>query len=176
MRSPRAHPEISQIAPRDSDGRGDAAWAGTRVGGRILALDVGDRRIGLACSDPTRLLATPIGVYRRSELSRDVEHIANLVHQYEVTKVLVGLPVNMDGSEGAQAAKTRQFGDALVRRGLNVAFCDERLSTVEATRILQGRGLKRKRIDSLVDEFAATLILESYLMRRDVSALGDGSS
>ena len=133
---------------------------------RILALDVGDRRIGLACSDPTGILASPIGVYRRKDLSTDVEYIVSLVDERGVDRVVVGLPVNMNGSEGSQAQKTRGFAEALIERGLMVDFLDERLTTVEATRILLDQGMKRKHIESHVDEAAATLILESYLNRR----------
>jgi len=134
--------------------------------GRILALDVGDRRIGIACSDPTGLLASPVGVYRRTGLERDLDHLASVAAEYEADRIVVGLPVNMNGSEGAQAEKTRAFAEALRSRGLRVEFWDERLTTVEATRMLQERGMRRKRIDSVVDELAATLILDGYLLSR----------
>jgi putative Holliday junction resolvase len=137
----------------------DPSWS------RVLALDVGDCRIGLACSDPTGFLASPIGVYRRSDLASDVEYIANLVQERQAGRVVVGLPVNMNGSEGSQAEKTRAFAEALTARGLVVDLVDERLTTVEAIRMLQEQGMKRKRIEHHVDEAAATLILEAYLGR-----------
>lgn len=139
----------------------------------ILALDVGDRRIGLACSDPTGFLASPVGVYRRASLERDIQHIAEVVAKHEAVTVVVGLPINMNGSEGAQAEKTRQFATALSAHGLKVELWDERLTTVEAIRMLQERGMKRKRIDQEVDALAATLILEGYLLSKGYAARPD---
>ncbi len=133
----------------------------------ILALDVGDRRIGVACSDPTALLASPIGVIHRTHLDRDVAQVQAAVEEYSAGTVVVGLPVNMNGSEGPQAEKTRVFADALIAAGLRVELWDERLTTVEATRMLQERGVKRQQIDKRVDEIAATLILEGYLRSLD---------
>ena len=132
----------------------------------VLALDVGDRRIGLACSDPTGLLASPVGVIHRTELDQDVARVLAAVEEYSVGTVVVGLPINMNGSEGLQAEKTRAFAKVLISTGLHVELWDERLTTVEATRMLQERGLKRQTIDKRVDEIAATLILEGYLMSR----------
>jgi putative Holliday junction resolvase len=135
----------------------------------IMALDVGDRRIGIACSDPTGMLASPVGVYRRHELDRDIKYLRALAEERGASLVVIGLPVNMNGSEGSQAEKTRAFGEALAMKGVGVEYWDERLTTVEATRMLRERGMRQKRIDSLVDELAATLILEGYLLRRGAS-------
>lgn len=136
------------------------------VSGRILALDVGNRRIGLACSDPTGFLATPIGTYTRTDEARDVDHILRLAREHEAATVVVGLPVNMNGSEGSQAEMTRGFAEALTRQELVVELWDERLTTVEATRMLLEQGVKPKDVPSHVDEAAAVLILESYLLSR----------
>jgi putative holliday junction resolvase len=133
---------------------------------RILALDVGDRRIGLACSDPSGFLASPVGVYRRTHPDVDLDYIERLADENEAAVIVVGLPINMNGSEGPQAEKTRNFAAALAARGLTVELWDERLTTVEATRMLQEQGMKRQRIDRHVDELAATLILEGYLLSR----------
>lgn len=130
---------------------------------RALGIDVGDSRIGFALSDPTGLLASPLGVYRRRRLSDDVAHVVDLVHEYDVERVIVGLPRNMNGSEGPQAEKTREFALALADNGLDIAMWDERLTTVQATRILEGRRVKRRRIQEQVDALAAALILDSYL-------------
>jgi len=132
---------------------------------RLLGLDVGDRRIGVAVSDPTGLLASPISVYRRSDDLRDADHIVSLVEEYEASGVVVGLPMNMDGSEGPQAEKTRHFADILRRRGLQILFWDERLSTMEATRLLMEHRHTRRKVRSRVDMTAAALILQSYLDR-----------
>jgi putative Holliday junction resolvase len=86
-----------------------------------------------------------------------------IVRDYEVERVIVGLPRNMNGSEGPQAEKTREFARLLAERGIEVDLWDERLTTVEATRILQDRGVKRRDIARKVDELAATIILDSYL-------------
>ena len=161
------------MKPRCSSGTDPEAWTNlagldsmTSENRRILALDVGDRRIGIAASDPTGLLASPVGVYRRRDLEHDLDYITQLAQDQEAGFIVVGLPINMNGSEGPQAEKTRQFADALAARGVSVDFWDERLTTVEATRMLQERGLRRKRIDLIVDELAATLILEGYLLSR----------
>jgi len=131
---------------------------------RLLGLDVGDRRIGVAVSDPTGLIATPIEVYTRRDESDDVPHIAHLVHLHEAVGVVVGLPVNMNGTEGPQAAKTRAFADRLGGIGLDVVMWDERLSTVEAERrMLESRRRKRRGAVQRSDAEAAAVILESYL-------------
>jgi putative Holliday junction resolvase len=130
---------------------------------RLLGLDVGDRRIGVAVSDPTGSLATPIEVYSRRGEERDVGHIAELANELRVSGIIVGLPINMNGTEGPQAEKTRAFADALAAAGLAVTLWDERLSTVEATRRLIEAGRKRRRIRERIDAEAAALILETYL-------------
>lgn len=130
---------------------------------RLLGLDVGDRRIGVAVSDPTGSLATPVEVYHRRDRASDVRHVLTLVRDLEVSGIIVGLPKNMDGSEGLQAEKTRDFAASLTDAGLVVSLWDERLSTVEATRRLVEAGRKGKSIRQRIDSEAAALILESYL-------------
>lgn len=130
---------------------------------RLLGLDVGDRRIGVAVSDPTGSLATPVEVYHRKGLERDVQHVADLAEELEVGGVVVGLPKNMNGTEGPQAEKTRAFAEALQGHVPRVVLWDERLSTVEATRRMMERGKRGKRIREKIDEEAAALILETYL-------------
>jgi putative Holliday junction resolvase len=141
--------------------------------GRILALDHGERRIGIAWTDPLRIATHPGGVLERRTLEEDLQAIAQLCADREVTLVIVGLPVNMDGSEGPQAAQARAFMEALAGRLTQpVQAFDERLTTVEADRILdlegvprggpRGRRLRRQRRDAL----AASLLLEAYLGAR----------
>lgn len=130
---------------------------------RLLGLDVGDRRIGVAVSDPTGAIATPMEVYHRRTPEADVQHVADLLRDYEASRVVVGLPKNMNGTEGPQAEKTRQFADALVARGLAVTLWDERLSTVEATRRMTEFRRKRRGVRQWVDAEAAAVILETYL-------------
>lgn len=130
---------------------------------RFVGLDVGDRRIGVAVSDPTGSLASPVEVYQRRGPSQDVQHVVDLVHEYEASAVVVGLPKNMNGTEGPQAEKTREFADALETQGLSVALWDERLSTVEATRRMVEQRRKRRGIQQRIDSEAAALILQTYL-------------
>jgi len=131
---------------------------------RLLGLDVGDRRIGVAVSDPTGLLATPVEVYTRRNDDADVEHVSGLAHELEVEGIIVGLPVNMNGTEGPQAEKTRAFAAALAMQGGDVLLWDERLSTVEAERRMSESGRRRKRGAVMrSDAEAAAVILESYL-------------
>lgn len=131
---------------------------------RLLALDVGDRRIGVAVSDPTGLLATPVEVYTRRAKADDLTYLGKLASEYEVQGIVVGLPVNMNGTEGPQAAKVREFAEALAARGQDVVLWDERLSTVEAERRMAESG-RRKRRGTIMrsDAEAAAVILETYL-------------
>jgi putative holliday junction resolvase len=130
---------------------------------RMLGLDVGDRRIGVAVSDPTGLLATPVEVYTRRGGLVDVDHIASLRDELEAERVVVGLPKNMNGTEGPQAEKTREFADSLAALGMPVILWDERLSTVEATRRMDERRGRRRKGTARVDAEAAAVILETYL-------------
>lgn len=136
-----------------------------RSGGdlRLVGLDVGDRRIGVAVSDPTGSLATPVTVYHRRDPASDVRQIIALVHEYEARSVVVGLPKNMNGTEGPQAEKTREFADLLAKEGVQVAMWDERLSTIEATRRMVEQRHKRRAVRDRIDAEAAALILQSYL-------------
>jgi putative Holliday junction resolvase len=130
---------------------------------RFIGLDLGDRRIGVAVSDPTGSLASPVEVYQRRSPDADIQHVLDLVEEYEANGVVVGLPKNMNGTEGPQAEKTREFADVLTGRGLSVALWDERLSTVEATRRMVEQRHKRRGIQQRIDSEAAALILQTYL-------------
>jgi putative pre-16S rRNA nuclease len=134
---------------------------------RIAALDVGDARIGVAVSDELGLTTRGIGVVRRTGGTRDLDAIAALLAPYGPARVVVGLPLNMDGSEGRQAAKVRRFAARLgAHMGLAVELWDERLTTVEAEAVLRETGVARKRRPALVDQVAAAGILRSYLAAR----------
>jgi putative Holliday junction resolvase len=138
---------------------------------RILALDVGDRRVGIAATDPSRTLASPLETYQRSSEGADIAHVKNLAAIENASLVVVGLPVNMDGSEGSQAEKTRKFAESLAQAGLAIQLWDERLTSVEATRRLRDLGYKPKDIARRVDELAAVLILEDYMRYLDSEAV-----
>lgn len=131
--------------------------------GRVLGLDVGDRRIGIAVSDETQLIATPHSVYTRVGYGPDCRHIARLYGELGCVGVVSGLPLNMDGSAGFQAEKVRAFAAKLEEAGLPVAFQDERLSTVSAHEALIEGGMRREARKGTVDKVAAAVILQQYL-------------
>ena len=131
-----------------------------------MALDYGDVRIGIAFSDLLQTIASPFQTYRRKTLTEDLNYFLNLVKEKEVSKIILGLPVNMDGSVGERALKTKEFGEELFKAtGLEVEYVDERLTSVEAEEILISSGVRREKRKEVIDKIAAALILESYLNR-----------
>lgn len=134
--------------------------------GRILALDVGDKRIGIAVSDPTRTIASPLETYTRVGYGPDTRYVKALCGRYETLDVLLGLPLNMDGTAGAQAEKTRAFGKVLGEAGLKVFYSDERLTTVTAHRALIEGNMRREERKLHVDKVAAAVILEQWLLQQ----------
>jgi putative Holliday junction resolvase len=134
---------------------------------RIAALDVGEARIGVAVSDELGIAANPVGMVRRVGGRRDLEALAALLAPYRPERLVVGLPLGMNGSEGPQAVKARAFGARVAEHlGVPVDFWDERLTTVAAERVLLEADVSRRRRRELVDKMAATLILQGYLARR----------
>jgi len=130
---------------------------------RILCLDVGDRRIGVAVSDPLGITAQPLDTYTRVGYGPDVRHMAALAARYETDQVLCGLPRNMDGSAGSQAEKVRAFAAELQKAGLHVSYWDERMTTVSAERALIEGGVRRDARKQKVDMVAAAVILQAFL-------------
>ena len=130
---------------------------------RVMGLDVGDMRIGVAFSDESRLIATPHSVYKRVGWGPDVRHLTGLYREMGCGLAVCGLPRNMDGSIGFQAEKVRQFAGLLADAGMNLVFWDERLSTVSATDALIEGGMRREKRKDTVDKVAAAVILQSYL-------------
>jgi putative Holliday junction resolvase len=143
---------------------------GSSGSGRVLAIDLGQARLGLAVSDPLGITAQPLGTVERSASPRiDLARIAALVAEREVTTVVVGLPLQMSGKEGLQAAGAREFAARLaarLARGVDVRLWDERLTTVEAERLLVAADVRRSRRKHVVDTVAAVLILQSFLDAR----------
>jgi putative Holliday junction resolvase len=134
---------------------------------RIAALDVGDARIGVAVCDELGLTTRGIGVVERRGGVKDLEAVARLIGPYAPARIIVGLPLNMDGSEGPQAAKVRRFADRLREHiGIPIELWDERLTTVEAEETLRATGTKRRGRRGLIDQVAAAGILRSYLASR----------
>jgi len=132
--------------------------------GRILALDPGAVRIGLAISDPDRKFAFPLDTYQRQGEQRDAAYFQQLVASEQVTRLLVGLPVHLDGREGEQARLAREFAGWLGRRtGLPVTLWDERFTTAEAESLLWSAGLTHRQRKQRRDRLAAQILLQSYL-------------
>ena len=132
--------------------------------GRILALDVGARRIGLALSDELMLTAQGLETLQRTTLREDIAHVASLAAAHGVTLVLLGNPMNMSGNEGRQSAWVRDFAEKLhARSGLAVRLWDERLTTKEAERVLRSSGISRVKRGRAVDRLSAVILLASYL-------------
>jgi len=136
------------------------------AGGRVLALDVGEARIGVAVSDPDRRLALPAGTIRVAGGLQDLKSVAGLVAEYQVTEVVVGHPLTLKGERGKAAMHAEEFADGL-RTFLHVAvhLQDERLTTVEAERGLRAAGASPRERRRSVDQAAATLILGAFLDR-----------
>ena len=142
--------------------------------GRILAVDHGDRRSGVAISDPLGMSAQPLESIQQSHQQKLVARIAEIAAEREAVRILVGLPLNMDGSEGPRAAAARSFGASLAEAtGLPVEFADERLTTVEAERVLAGQPRKVKR--ERTDVVAAQIFLQCYLDRAAQPGPADAS-
>lgn len=133
---------------------------------RLICLDVGDARIGVAVSDSTRTIATPVEVIHRVGWGPDCRRIKTLCDLYQTDLVLSGLPLNMDGTEGFQAEKVRRFCEQVEKQGLKVIFQDERLTTVAAEEALQNGGVSRADQKQVVDKVAAAVILQQWLDER----------
>lgn len=132
--------------------------------GRILGLDVGDRWIGVALSDPEGILASPLTRITRTGAEATIEAILQLVRQYEVKRVVAGLPYSMQGGLGQQAKKVLDFLHELRQHlEIPVETWDERLSTVAAERMMREAGIVRKKKKGKIDAAAAALILQGYL-------------
>jgi putative Holliday junction resolvase len=131
---------------------------------RILGLDIGDRRVGVAISDPVEVIASPLTVITRDDDNAAISAIMQLVGQYDVKRIVVGLPYSFDGSLGRQASKVKDFVDKLSQKtDASIELRDERLSTVAAERLLRGAGNKKARERSRLDAAAAAFILQGYL-------------
>ncbi len=130
---------------------------------RIIALDVGDRRIGVAVSDPLGITAQPVEVYTRVGYTPDRKYVQALCERYGTRKVLLGLPLNMDGSLGGQAQKAKAFGEVLKEAGLEIYYQDERMTTITAESVLISGNVRRSDRKLYVDKLAACVILQQWL-------------
>ena len=131
---------------------------------RVMALDYGDVRIGIAMSDVTRFLASGYENYTRKSLDEDCRHIADIASNNNVKTIVLGLPLNMDGSKGERVEKTYLFADKLrAFTQANIVFLDERLTSVSAEKILISADVSRKKRKEVLDKLSATIILQDYL-------------
>ncbi len=131
---------------------------------RSLGLDVGDKRIGVALSDPGGILASPLTIINRKDDKFDIKAITDIVDQHQVRQIVVGLPLAMDGSIGKQAEKTKAFVQRLSSdTDVPVEFRDERLTTVLARRLKREAGTRKTHKKARYDAMAAAIILQGYL-------------
>lgn len=137
---------------------------------RYLGLDFGSKTVGVAISDPLLMSASGLEIIRRdreSKIRKTLSRIDEIIKDYDVDEIVLGLPMNMDDTEGERCRKTREFGENLERRtGLKVNYFDERLSSFEAHEILDECGIKSVNHKEFVDEVAAMVILQGFLEER----------
>jgi len=130
---------------------------------RVICLDVGERRIGVAVTDALDLTAQGVETIWCKGVENDVARVIELCKQYETDRILCGLPRNMDGSEGFQAQRVRSFAEKLTEVGYNIRFQDERMTTKLATGVLLEADVRRSKRKDVVDKLAATYILQSFM-------------
>ena len=138
--------------------------------GRILALDLGDARIGLALSDPLGITAQPLGNVDARSPAADVRRVRAIIAEHEVVTVVVGLPLHLSGESGPRAEQARKFARRLADAapGVSVELWDERLTTAEAERAMIAGNVRRRRRREVIDSLSAVLILQSYLDARSI--------
>ena len=135
-----------------------------KKGERLLGLDLGSKTIGIALSDTRLTIASSMETIKRIKFTKDAENLMAIIHQQNIGGLIIGLPKNMDGSEGPRCQSTRQFAKNLHEKiDLPIAYWDERLSTVAVTRTLLEANTSRKRRAELVDKMAAAYILQGAL-------------
>ncbi len=132
--------------------------------GRILAIDYGDVRIGLAISDPLQIFAFPLMVIEINKTPDFIDVIGNIVKEKKIKKIIIGYPLKMDGSEGIQTEKVKNFLDEIKKKiEVEIEIVDERLTTAFAKRTLTDIGIREKKQRMVIDKIAAAKLLETYL-------------
>ena len=140
-----------------------------QLSGRILAIDYGSRRMGLAVSDPLGITAQGLDTLERRNKRSDFARLERLIREYQIAEIVLGNPLRMSGEEGTQSRKVAEFADELRSRfGLPVHLWDERLTSSEANRLLREAEVSLQKRAQAVDRMAATLILQSFLQARSV--------
>ncbi|MCC7250925.1 Holliday junction resolvase RuvX [Hyphomicrobium sp.] len=156
----------AQAAPRGVTVGDAAAFAALLPPGRLIGIDAGTKTLGLALSDVTRSIASALETIRRTKFKDDVRRLLDIAEQHAVQGFVLGLPANLDGSEGPRAQATRAFARNLnAVTPLPILLWDERLTTLEAERMLIAADASRKRRADVIDKIAATLILQGALDR-----------
>lgn len=131
---------------------------------RKMGIDYGDKRIGIALTDALCIISSPFEVYKNVGQEDALAHLDKLIKEYNVDEVAMGLPLNMDGTEGDRAKLHREFGEKLQSRSqVKVHYIDERLTSAEAEEILISSGVRREKRKELIDKISAQLILQSYI-------------
>lgn len=131
---------------------------------RKMGIDYGDKRIGIALTDALCIISSPFEVYKNIGQEDALNHIVNLIKEYDVDEVALGLPINMDGTEGERAMIHRDFGEKLANlSGVKVQYIDERLTSAEAEEILISSGVRREKRKELIDKISAQIILQTYI-------------
>ncbi|MDO5026255.1 MAG: Holliday junction resolvase RuvX [Tissierellia bacterium] len=131
---------------------------------RYMGLDVGTKTVGVALSDPMFMIASAHKTIKRSNVDKDLEEIAKIVDEYNVSKIIVGMPYNMNKTLGPQAQRVMSFVDLLKKKlDKEVIYVDERMTTISANRVLMENKVRRENRKEHIDKIAATYILQSYL-------------
>lgn len=131
---------------------------------KVLALDIGDVRIGLATSDPGGIIASGFETYIRKGEVADMKYLQKFVNDNKIELIVIGLPINMDGTHGERVDIIQEFASKLSEyTSAKIAFQDERLTTVQAERMLISQGVRREKRKKVIDKVAATIILQAYL-------------
>ena len=140
---------------------------------RILGIDFGDVHVGLAVSDMLHITAQPLGKYQLKNKQEDKKYFQNLIAQHEVGRIVIGLPLRMDGTPGTRVTKTEEFADWMKQfLDIPVIFWDERLTTKQAVKILKDHKARPSKKKKLKDQISATLILSGYLESIRQESLG----
>ena len=134
--------------------------------GRIIAFDIGNKRIGVAISDPFNSMALPLETYWRKNFEKDLNYLVNLAKEKGADTIVCGLPLNFDGSKSEQTALTESFAEELKKRtDIPIVFQDERFTTMEARRVLIEADMRREKRKDVIDKIAASYILEDYMRK-----------
>lgn len=132
-----------------------------------MGLDVGDKTIGVALSDPLFISAQPLETIRRTKAKKDLDRIEEIIDEYQVSTIVVGLPKNMNNTIGPQSMKVMSFVDLIKQRVDNeIIYQDERMTTIQSERVLIDMNVRRENRKKYIDKIAAAFILQTYLDRR----------